>query len=280
LTNDDLTMPGVDRGEAIGLAAERLRESHVSRIACAPVRNLIGEYDLAAAYAVQDANTDAWIAAGRRLVGRKIGLTATVVQKQLGVDQPDYGMLFADMALGDGDEIPAGRLIQPRVEGEIAFIFGRDIDLEDATPGEVMRAIDCAVAAIEIVDSRVAEWNIRITDTIADNASSGLYVLGTRPKRLDDLDLWTCGMVLESRGEPVSTGAGAACLGNPMNAATWLVRVMSKAGRPVLAGDVVLAGALGPMAAVQPGNGYELRIGGLGSVRIAFARDIAGGASE
>jgi 2-keto-4-pentenoate hydratase len=280
LTKDDLTMPGADRGESIRLAAERLRESHVSGIACAPVRHLIGEHDLAVAYAVQDANTDAWVTAGRRLVGRKIGLTATVVQKQLGVDQPDYGMLFADMALGDGEEIPAGRLIQPRVEGEIAFIFGRDIDLEDATPGEVMRAIDCAVAAIEIVDSRVAGWNIRITDTIADNASSGLYVLGTSPKRLNDLDLWTCGMVLESRGEPVSTGAGAACLGNPMNAATWLVRVMSKAGRPVLAGDVVLAGALGPMAAVEPGNGYELRIGGLGSVRIAFAQDIARGASE
>ncbi len=258
-------------GEAVRLSAERLRESHLSGVACAPVRDLIGERDLAAAYAVQDANTDAWIAAGRRLVGRKIGLTATVVQQQLGVDQPDYGMLFADMA---------GRLIQPRVEGEIAFIFGRDIDLEDATPGEVMRAIDCAVAAIEIVDSRVAGWNIKIADTIADNASSGLYVLGTSPKRLDDLDLWTCGMVLESRGEPVSTGAGAACLGNPMNAATWLVRMMSKAGRPVMAGDVVLAGALGPMAAIQPGNGYELRIGGLGSVRIAFGRDIATGASE
>jgi 2-keto-4-pentenoate hydratase len=260
-----------DRGEAIRQSAARLRESYRSGVACAPVRDLIGDGDLTAAYAVQDANTDAWVAEGRRLVGRKIGLTAAVVQKQLGVDQPDYGMLFADMALGDGDEIQAGRLLQPRVEGEIAFIFGRDIDLPDATPGEVMRAIDCAVAAIEIVDSRVAGWNIRITDTIADNASSGLYVLGTSPKRLDHLDLWTCGMVLESRGEPVSTGAGAACLGNPMNAATWLVRVMSKAGRPVLAGDVVLAGALGPMAAVQPGSAYELRIGGLGSVRIAFA---------
>jgi 2-keto-4-pentenoate hydratase len=265
--------------DAIARAAARLRMARESGEACAPVRDLIGESDLAAAYAVQDQNTRAWIAAGRRAVGRKIGLTAPAVQRQMGVDQPDCGMLFADMALGDGEEVAAGRLIQPRIEGEIAFVFGRDIGLADATPGEVMRAIDYAVPAIEVVDSRIALWDVRIADTIADNASSGLYVLGTSPKRLETLDLWTCGMVLESRGEPVSTGAGAACLGNPINAATWLVRVMAKAGRPVCAGDVVLAGALGPMAPVAPGQGYELRIGGLGAVRVAFAKPVPGAGS-
>jgi 2-keto-4-pentenoate hydratase len=257
--------------DAVAMAASRLAAAREARVACAPVRDLIGADDLAAAYAVQALNVGAGIAAGRRVVGRKIGLTARAVQRQMGVDQPDYGMLFADMELCDGDEVAAGRLIQPRIEGEIAFVFGRDIDRPDSTPGEVLRAIDYAVPAIEIVDSRIAGWDIRIADTIADNASSGLYVLGTSPKRLADLDLWTCGMVLESRGEPVSTGAGAACLGNPINAATWLVRVMAKAGQPVTAGDVVLAGALGPMAAVAPGDGYELRISGLGSVRVAFA---------
>ncbi|MDD3446891.1 MAG: fumarylacetoacetate hydrolase family protein [Zavarzinia sp.] len=254
----------------ISEAADRLAAAYTDG-PCAPIRDLLPQGDVAAAYAVQDMNTKRWLAEGRRLVGRKTGLTARSVQRQLGVDQPDYGMLFADMSLGDGEEIAKGRLLQPKVEGEIAFIIGRDLTAPDTTAGEVLRAIDSAVAAIEIVDSRVAGWDIRITDTIADNASSGLFALGTTPVSLSKLDLWACGMVLEARGEPVSTGAGVACLGNPVNAVTWLAQVMARAGRPLVAGDVVLAGALGPMVAAKPGDSYELRISGLGAVRVAFA---------
>ena len=155
----------------------------------------------------------------------------------------------------------------------IAFVLGRDLDGDQLTVADLFRAIDYAVPAIEIVGSRVADWDIRITDTIADNASSGLYVLGSRPVRLTDFDMRACGMVMEKAGEPVSVGAGAACLGSPLNATLWLAQVMAEAGRPMRAGDTVLSGALGPMVAVAPGDVFDVRIEGLGSVRAAFSKE-------
>lgn len=256
--------------DAIQKAANQLLAAAKSGQPCNPVREILAEGDVAGAYAVQEIITKAALANGRRLVGRKIGLTSLAVQKQLGVDQPDYGMLFADMCVGDDEEIPAGRLIQPKVEAEIAFILGRDLPHADTTTDEVMRATDFVVAAIEIVDSRIAGWNIRIVDTIADNASSGLYVLGSSPKRLSEVDLRLCGMTLDAGSEPLTNGAGAACMGNPINAVAWLARTMAKVGRPLSAGDVVLSGALGPMVPVTPGKVYEARIEGLDSVRARF----------
>jgi 2-keto-4-pentenoate hydratase len=256
----------------IGEAAERLREALATGKACAPVRDLLPPSDLRAAYAVQETNTTYWIANGRRPVGRKIGLTALSVQRQLGVDQPDFGMLYADMAVGDGEEIAPSRLQQPKIEGEIAFILDRDLAFEQPTTADVARAVGYVVPAIEVVGSRIANWDIKIVDTIADNASSGLFVLGGPPRRLEGLDLRLCGMVIERRGEPVSVGAGAACLGHPLNAAAWLARKMVEIGRPLRAGDVIMSGALGPMATVSPGDVAELRISGLGSARALFAR--------
>ena len=160
------------------------------------------------AYAAQEINTKRWLAAGRRLVGRKIGLTSLAVQRQLGVDQPDYGMLFDDMAVLDGWDVAADQLIQPKVEAEIAFVIGRDLDHERLTIADLLRAVEFALPAIEIVDSRIADWKIGILDTIADNASSGLYVLGASPKKLDGLELRLCGMVMEMGGEEVSVGRG------------------------------------------------------------------------
>ncbi|MEZ5890688.1 MAG: fumarylacetoacetate hydrolase family protein [Xanthobacteraceae bacterium] len=238
-----------------------------------PIRDRLAEGDLASAYAVQELNTERSLRAGRRLVGRKIGLTSLAVQKQLGVDQPDYGMLFADMAIPDGLEIPVNRLMQAKVEAEVAFVMGRDLDTDQPTVADLFRAIDYVVPAIEIVGSRIANWDIKILDTIADNASAGLYVLGNEPALLSGLDLRTCGMEMMAEGECVSTGTGAACLGHPLNATLWLARVMAKAGRPLRVGDTVLSGALGPMAPVKPGTVYEARIGGLGSVRAAFAKE-------
>jgi 2-keto-4-pentenoate hydratase len=252
-------------------AADRLLAAYRTWQPCAPVRDLIGATDVDAAYAVQERNTRQWLAAGRRLVGRKIGLTAKSVQKQLGVSQPDFGMLFADMAVPDGEPVATERLLQPKVEGEIAFVLGRDLAELQPTVADVLAAVEYALPALEIVDSRVANWQIGITDTIADNASSGLYVLGAEPRALDAFDLRLCGMVLERRGEQVSVGAGAACLGHPLNAVLWLARELARTGRPLQAGDVVLSGALGPMVPVRPGDVFELRINGLGSVRAAFA---------
>ncbi len=252
-------------------AAERLRAAHDSGEPCPPIRDLIAADDIESAYAVQDSNTRRWLREGRKLVGRKIGLTSRVVQKQLGVDQPDFGMLFADMAVCDGEPVAAGRVLQAKVEAEIAFVLERDLKAEQPTMADVMRAVGYVVPAIEIVGSRVANWDIRLVDTVADNASSGLFVLGNTPQKLAGLDLRDCAMQMSSGSEVVSTGVGHACLGHPLNATLWLARKMVEVGRPLLSGDIVLSGALGPMVAVQPGAIYEARVAGVGAVRAAFA---------
>ncbi|MCE4063147.1 fumarylacetoacetate hydrolase family protein [Pandoraea sputorum] len=251
-------------------AADALLEAERSHRFIAPLRDTFAPLTIDDAYAIQRINTEGRLAAGRRIVGCKIGLTSVAVQKQLGVDQPDFGLLFDDMGYGDGEPIPASILTQPKIEAEIAFVIGRDLNVEHPGQLDVLNAIEYALPALEIVGSRVADWNIRITDTIADNASSSAYVIGNTPKKLSEFDVRMCGMVLERRGEPVSVGAGAACLGSPINAVVWLARTMAAVGTPLKAGDLVLSGALGPMAAVTPGDIFETRINGLGSVRAVF----------
>jgi 2-keto-4-pentenoate hydratase len=258
-----------DRAKVQALA-RRIRDAYDTGQPCPPLRAELQPGDIDAAYAIQQANTDFWLKAGRRLVGRKIGLTAKTVQRQLGVDQPDYGMLFADMLIGDGEEIPLERALQPRVEAEVALVLERDLAHEQPTVADVIMATAYAVPSIEVVGSRIANWDIKIQDTIADNASGALFVLGGPPRRLEGLDLRLCGMVMERRGEQISLGAGAACLGNPLNAAAWLARKMVEVGMPLRAGDVIMTGALGPMAAVAPGDVVEAKISGLGTVRAVF----------
>lgn len=253
--------------------AKPLREAYGTGVPIAPIRDRLAPADLVSAYAVQELNTRHWLKAGRRLVGRKIGLTSVAVQQQLGVDQPDFGMLFADMAVCDDEPVSLERVLQPKVEAEVAFVLDRDITVEQATMADVLRAIGYAVAAIEIVGSRIANWDIRLVDTVADNASSGLYVLGNTPMLLAGLDLRDCAMQM-TRGadaDVVSTGVGHACLGHPLNAVLWLARKMVEVGRPLKAGDTILSGALGPMVAVKAGDRFEAQIAGLGSVRARFA---------
>lgn len=252
--------------------AEALRAAEASGTPCAPIASLLPASDLAAAYAAQEINTRAALASGRRLVGRKIGLTSASVQAQLGVSQPDYGMLFADMAWDDCAEIPVDAVLQPKVEAEVALVLDRDLSHERHTIADIVSATAYALPCIEIVGSRIADWKIGIVDTIADNASSGAFVLGTSPRRLSDFDLRLCGMTLEANGQTVSSGAGRACLGNPLNAARWLADVMVASGRPLRAGDIVLTGALGPMTAVQAGDTIDVRINGLGAVSARFGK--------
>jgi 2-keto-4-pentenoate hydratase len=252
------------------VAARELRAAAITRTPVPALRERMDGLTPDLAYAIQDTNTRAWLDDGRRLVGRKIGLTSKAVQTQLGVDQPDFGMLFADMAVGDGEPIAAGRLIQPKVEAEIALLLRADLPHERHTYADLIRATECVLPAIEIVDSRIEAWNIRFVDTVADNASSGLYVLGSRPRTLRDLDLVGCAMQMKRGEEIVSTGSGRACLGNPLTAAVWLADVMVKVGRPLQAGDIVLTGALGPMVAVRPGDRFEATVEGLGSVVAQF----------
>ena len=257
---------------AADVLAQRLRAAYAGG-AVAPLRDALAPTDAAAAYAVQAINTAFWLAAGRRVAGRKIGLTAKAVQAQLGVDQPDFGVLFDDMAISDGGVLLASKVIQPKAEAEVAIVLRHDLPGADTTVDDVAAAIDYAVAAIEIVDSRIADWKITFADTVADNGSSAFYVLGSVHKSLAGLDLYTCGMVLEVNGAVVSLGAGAACLGHPLNAAAWLARTLAANGAPLRAGEVVLTGALGPMVALTPGDRVEAKIGGLGSVSFRYEGD-------
>ena len=254
--------------EALAL---RLREADRTGTTIAPIREELAAFGPSAAYQVQEINTRHHLEQGRRLVGRKIGLTSKSVQQQLGVDAPDFGMLFADMELAPGEAVALGRVLQPKVEAEIAIVLKRDLLEADLTLSRLISAVDHVLPAVEIVGSRISNWDIKLLDTIADNASSGLYALGTEPRRLDHVDLRLCGMVMARRGEVVSVGAGAACLGHPLNAALWLARKMVEVGRPLREGDVIMSGALGPMVTVSPGDVIETAIGGLGAVTTVFS---------
>jgi len=251
-------------------AADLLWEAARNGQPIAPLRQTFPTFSGEDAYAVQAINTQRQLDAGARLVGRKIGLTARSVQQQLGVDQPDFGMLFARMAYADGEPIPWAVTLQPKVEAEVALVIERDLPEPGITVAQLLRATAFALPAIEVVGSRIADWNIRFVDTVADNASSSAFVLGNTPVAVQGLDLRLAGMVMERAGEQVSLGAGAACLGHPFNAAVWLANTMAKLGRGLVAGDVVLTGALGPMAVARPGDVFDARINGLGSVRAVF----------
>ncbi|MGE0774630.1 MAG: 2-keto-4-pentenoate hydratase [Sphingomonadaceae bacterium] len=250
-------------------AAASLRAAYVDG-PIAPLRDVLAPTDVAGAYAVQAINTHYWIKNGRRIIGRKIGLTAKAVQTQLGVDQPDFGVLFEDMAIADGGALSASKVLQPKAEAEIALILGRDLDAADSTAETVAAAVEHVVAAIEIVDSRIADWAIAFADTVADNGSSAFFVLGNDRKALAGLDLYTCGMVLEINGAIASLGAGAACLGHPLNAAAWLARTLATVGEPLRAGDILMTGALGPMISIKPGDSVVAKIGGLGTASFRY----------
>ena len=254
-------------------AADKIAEALRTGVPCDPVRPSIESLGLDGAYGVQHELTKRGVAEGRRIVGRKIGLTSLAVQRQLGVDQPDFGCLFADMSVADGDAAPMSRLIQPKAEAEIAFVLEKPIEKKNPTLADVVSAIAYALPAIEIVDSRVRDWKISIYDTIADNASSGLFVLGGAPKKIHDLDLRLCGAVMERNGEPVSFGCGGACLGNPLNAVQWLAQKLADLETPLNEGDIVLSGALGPMVAAEAGDSFRARISGLGAVTANFSKE-------
>ncbi len=248
--------------------AAQLREAYLGT-PIAPVRDRLA--DVQAAYAVQECNTRHWLEQKRRLCGRKIGLTSPTVQKQLGVDEPDYGLLFADMGVLDGECVQLRRLLQPKIEAEVAFVMGRDLEHPDLLISDVITAIEYCLPAIEIVDSRIANWGIRLTDTVADNASSALFVMGTQPRLLREVNLRDARMQLTRGEERVSEGSGAACLGNPLHATLWLARKMAEVGRPLRAGDIVLSGALGPMATPRAGDVFTATIEGLGCVSLGFS---------
>lgn len=249
----------------------RLQTAGETGVPCAPIRELIDETDVASAYAIQEKLTAARLASGAVIVGRKIGLTNPAVQAQLGVDQPDFGVLFDDMGYAEEQIVPMSRLIQPKAEAEIAFVLAEDLAEGPLDVAQVRAAVAYAQAAIEIVDSRIADWNIKFADTVSDNASSGLYVLGAEKVSLDDFEPIAAEMSMTTNGVVVSTGAGSACLGDPLNALSWLAQTAREFGEPLRAGQVILSGALGPMQSVPPGAVVTAEISGLGTVTATFS---------
>jgi 2-keto-4-pentenoate hydratase len=263
--------------DAVQAAVERLANAQQTGVPCAPVRDLIGTDDLAAAYAVQQGLVQARLAAGATVVGRKIGATSKAVQDQLGVDQPDFGYLLDEMDVSDaaregGGPISMRTLLQPRVEAEVAFRLGRDIDVpEDQITLDLVRAaVDVALPALEIVDSRIADWQIKFTDTVADCASSGLFVVGTDAKPLDEVEPVDVVMSLTINGEERSAGNGAACLGDPLEALRWLAVQAARFGDPLRAGHLILSGALGPFVPFAAGDRVEASISGFDTLSVVF----------
>jgi len=249
--------------------AQRLIRAHETRTPIAPVRGEIKGVD--EAYAVQRETLRHWTRIGGKVAGRKIGLTSKAVQAQLGVDEPDFGALFEDMIRSDSAKIELGAVLQPRVEAEIAFILGRDLEGENISAEQVLLATDYVCPAIEVCGSRIARWDIKIEDTIADNASAGLVVVGGKrspPPSLESLASTSMSLLLGST--EVAQGRGDACLGNPAFAVAWLAEALTRFGERLRAGDIVMSGALAKMVAANPGDCFEARFGNFGSVYARF----------
>jgi 2-oxopent-4-enoate/cis-2-oxohex-4-enoate hydratase len=211
------------------------------------------------------------VADGETVIGKKIGVTSKAVQRMLDVHQPDFGWLTDKMRYPNGGEMPVGKLlIQPRAEGEIAFLLKKDLVGPGVTPADVVAATECVMPCFEVVDSRIRDWKIRIQDTVSDNASSGLFVVGDDRVDPKSVDLETCGMVVEKNGEIISTGAGAAALGSPLTCVAWLANTLGGFGIPLQAGEVILSGSLVPLEPVVPGDRMSLRIGGIGRASVVF----------
>jgi 2-keto-4-pentenoate hydratase len=249
--------------------ALRLRQAYAGQTV-PPLRDGLNPLDGESAYAIQDINTRFWQSSGRRIVGRKAGLTAAAVQKQLGVDQPDFGVLFDDMQIPDGGWLNPARTLQPKAEAEIAFVLAKPLPSTNTTPADVVAAVASVRAAIEIVDSRIADWTITYADTVADNGSSAFFVLSKTGIPLAGLDLEGASMIMQVNGQSASTGIGAAALGNPLNAAAWLARTLAQRDAPLAPGDILLTGALGPMVTLKDGDTVRAQVSGIGDCGFKF----------
>ncbi len=239
-----------------------------------PITKRFAEISVNDAYRVSQQMLARRISAGETLVGYKIGLTNEAVQNYLGVDQPDIGHLTDDMQYACGAEIPISeRLIQAKVEGEIAFVLKNRLEGPGVTPADVIDATDYVTASFEIVDSRIRDWKIKIQDTVADNGSAALFVLGDDRADPRDLDLSTCEMQMKVGDEIASSGTGAAAMGSPLNCVAWLANTMAMSGQALQPGDIILSGSLGPVVAAVPGTEMTMSVTGVGSASVRFKQD-------
>jgi len=222
------------------------------------------------AYRIQLRMIQRRLDAGETVVGKKIGVTSQVVMDMLKVDQPDFGQLLSGMVVHEGEAIRIDTMIAPKAEAEVAFVLKSDLQGPGVTAADVLRATAFVMPCFEIVDSRIRDWKIKIQDTVADNASCGVFVLGDRVVDAREVDLNTCGMVLEKNGVLECTGAGAAALGSPVNCVTWLANALGRFGIPLRAGEIILSGSLGALVPVAAGDSLHLSIGGIGSASVRF----------
>lgn len=236
-----------------------------------PVTLLDPDLSIDEAYQVQLHTIDQNVKDGQRITGKKIGLTSKAMQEMLGVGEPDYGHLLDQMEIENGGTISSDRVLQPKVEGELAFILKDDLVGPNVTTLDVLKATDAIVPALEIVDSRIKDWKITLADTVADNASSGLYVLGGRPKKVGDVDLKQIGMALYKNGELLNTGVGAAALGDPAKCVAWLANKLAVYGITLKKGEVILSGALSAAIEGQPGDHFHAKFAELGEVHVTFS---------
>lgn len=252
--------------------AEKLYQAEISKQPIAPIRSFFpDEKNIDAAYKIQQLITEKKLAHGIKIIGKKVGLTSFAVQKQLGVDEPDFGMLTENMLIHNNGKVSFEDLMQPKAEAEWAFVLKSDLDADNLNMDKVIEAIDHARVAIEIVGSRIENWNIKITDTIADNASASHFVLGDEKIKLSAIDLEDCKMQLFKNDELVSEGLGKACMGNPLNAVLWLAQTLQKRQQPLRAGEIILSGALGPMTDLVLGDQINAKIVGFNEVRFTVS---------
>jgi 2-oxopent-4-enoate hydratase len=253
------------------LLAQRLHDAAATHTACAPLTDDHPALTPTEAYTIQRINLDRRIAAhGAARVGYKVGLTSEAVQRWLGVDTPDFGGLLDDMSVPEGGQCDTKDMLQPRAEAEIAFIARERLSGPGLTAEAVADKLECCMAAIEIIDSRVKDWKIKYADTVADNASSAAYVVSSHRLNVSGLALRELKMELRKNGEVVSTGIGAACLGDPLAAVAWLANTLGELGEAIEPGQLILSGALGPVTPVAPGDVLVASIDKLGELRVSF----------
>lgn len=262
-------VPGT--AEAVDEAVRSLLSAYRTGEPVAPLVSAFPGLSIDDAYRIQLGQVDVWVAAGHRVLGRKVGLTSPAMQAQMNVSQPDFGHLMDGMFFAEHAPVPADRFLQPRAEPEIAFVLGHDLAGPGVTVAAAAAAVDFVLPALEIIDSRIADWQIGIVDTIADNASSGGVVLGSTARRIGEVDLRLGGCVLHRNGEIAGTGAGGAVLGSPLNSLAWLANTLGERGEKLHAGQVILPGSITASIPFAPGDVITATMAGLGSVTAVIA---------
>jgi len=257
--------------KSLSEVAQRLMVAARDRTAIDPLTETYPEITVEEAYRIQLITVEAWLAEGRKVIGKKIGITSPAIMQMFNVGEPDYGHLLDDMLVTEGEGLAITRLLQPRIEGEIAFILERDLKGPGITPADVIRATAGVTAALEIIDSRIRGWRIKIQDTVADNASSAAFVLGSKLTPLTGIDLRYVGFVMTKNGQLAGTAAGAAVLGSPLQSVAWLANKMGEYGISLRAGETILSGSAVAAVPVEAGDSIHLVVDRIGDVSCFFS---------